>query len=1125
MASNELTPRPNPQPDEGAGAIALRRANALQTEVLAARAGAQEQDDDAIDLRVIWRALLKHKLMIGSITLVSVLAAGIYTLRATPLYESTVMLQIDRAAQKVVSFNSEVEVDQGAGSDQLQLRTQIELLKSRSLAERVIDELNLHRPRTGNELPGGAAPGGEQGADGTAEGDGNAQDLSLVERMARNFRQLFTPATSDELAIGREATIQQFAGSLAVEPIRNSRLVEVKVLNSDPELAARIANQLAKAAIAVNLERKTESSVYARQYLEDQIKQTKAKLEESERQINDYAKKNEILNLGEKGSATTQTFVDFSEALSKAEQERIRAEAQYNQIRQNPESAPQVFANVAIQTYKEQKAKLEAEYAKNLAVFKPEFPAMVQAKAQIEQLDARIKDEVDTVLRSIRGQYDAARQQEASLRAKVASSKAEVQTVQDRSVDLNLLKRELDTNRQVYDSLLQRLKEVSVTANLTTNNLSVADEAKVPLFPAKPKPLINLALGSVLGLFLGMLAALLREQMDDTIKHADEVEALFGLPLLGWIPMTRNPKGNHKAIALQVQTAPRGAFAEAYRSMRTALQFATPEGAPRRLLVTSCSKSEGKSTTAIALAITFAQLGQRVLLIDADMRKASVHKALRLPNERGLSNLLSGDVSLEGLIHRTPVKGLRVMTAGPTPPDPVELLMGPKLTMFLDKAHAMGFAHVIVDGPPLLGLADAIVLGNQVQHIIFALKSGDTKRSVVKDSLRRLRTAGLAPMGVVLTHARDEHAPGYGYGYQSYYGYGEDQQPKAAPAAARSGATGTASAPAAGDWADGDTVPGERDWGHSDRPDDGLDSALGGAPSRPFVDRPAARRPRVGGRTAWTAGVAVVGLSLIVALVWTLLPGPTQESVAAPAVTEAPKADAPPAVAAAPATPAPTAAPPATAAPVAVPVVATAPETRPAALDEGVQDKAPPLASLKDSPAETWAQLSGLWKAGRIENCDDMLPAGLQCVRFPVATMSDLRLLDRPGLVQLRDGDVQRWVVLGALDDQRVVLRSGTQAWRLPLAEFEKQWTGAYSSIWRLPPGHKSRVFVAKLDDTAGRWLDEQLRKIPEAQGATYDERVSSFQKVHRLPGEGRAMPSTFLLVNRIVGRDEPRLR
>lgn len=1133
MASNELTPRPNPQPDEGAGAIALRRANALQTEVLAARAGAEAQDEDAIDLRAIWRALLKHKLMIGSVTLLSILAAGIYTLRATPLYQSTVMLQIDRAAQKVVSFNSEVEVDQGAGSDQLQLRTQIELLKSRSLAERVIDELNLHRPRTGNELPEGAGAGREPAAEGGEDGGGDPQDLSLVERMARNFRQLFTPATSDKLAIGREETIQQFAGSLSVEPIRNSRLVEVKVLNSDPELAARIANQLAKAAIAVNLERKTESSIYARQYLEDQIKQTKAKLEESERQINDYAKKNEILNLGEKGSATTQTFVDFSEALSKAEQERIRAEAQYNQIRQNPESAPQVFANVAIQTYKEQKAKLEAEYAKNLAVFKPEFPAMVQAKAQIEQLDARINDEVDTVLRSIKGQYEAARQQEASLRSKVASSKAEVQTVQDRSVDLNLLKRELDTNRQVYDSLLQRLKEVSVTANLTTNNLSVADEAKVPLFPAKPKPLINLALGTVLGLFLGMLGALLREQMDDSIKHADEVEALFGLPLLGWIPMTRNPKGNHKAIALQVQTAPRGAFAEAYRSMRTALQFATPEGAPRRLLVTSCSKSEGKSTTAIALAITFAQLGQKVLLIDADMRKASVHKALRLPNERGLSNLLSGDVSLDGLIHRTPVKGLKVMTAGPTPPDPVELLMGPRLTMFLDKAHSLGFAHVIVDGPPLLGLADAIVLGNQVQHIIFALKSGDTKRSVVKDSLRRLRTAGLAPMGVVLTHARDEHAPGYGYGYQSYYGYGEDQQPKGAPAAARAaapvaaGATTSSTAsttPEAEGWADGDTVPGERDWDSTGRHDDDLDAALNDAPPRPFADRPV-RRPRVSGRTAWTVGAAVVGLSLVGALVWTLLPGPTQESVAAPVAPDSARTDAAPGVAAAPATAAPTAPAAAVPVPVAVPVVATAPEVRPGPTDEGVQDKAPPLASLKDSPAETWAQLSGLWKAGRIENCDDMLPAGLQCVRFPVATMSDLRLLDRPGLVQLRDGDVQRWVVLGALDDQRVVLRSGTQAWRLPLAEFEKQWTGAYSSIWRLPPGHKSRVFVAKLDDTAGRWLDEQLRKIPEAQGATYDERVSSFQKVHRLPGEGRAMPSTFLLVNRIVGRDEPRLR
>lgn len=1102
MASNELNPHPHPQPELGAGALALRRSNALQTEVLAARNGAEAADDE-IDLRAIWRTLVKHKAMIGGITLLAVLAAAIYTLRATPLYQSTVMLQIDRAAQKVVGFNNEVEVDQGSASDQLQLRTQIELLKSRSLAERVVDELNLHRPDPEAALPDQEPAGtGDPAAATSADPQGPKERPSMLEQMASNFMQLFVPASSDREVLGREETLKEFNKSLTVEPVRNSRLVEVQVLNSSPELAARIANQLGKTAMAMNLERKTESSVYARQYLEDQIKQTKAKLEESERQINEYAKKNEILNLGAKGSATTQTFVDFSEALSKAEQERIKAEAQYNEIRQNPESAPQVFANVAIQTYKEQKAKLEAEYAKNLSVFKPEFPAMVQAKAQIDELQARINDEVNTVLRSIKGQYEAARQQEASLRSKVATSKSDVQNVQDRSVDMNLLQRELDTNRQVYDSLLQRLKEVSVTANITTNNLSVVDAAQVPLFPAKPKPLINLGLGVVLGLFLGMLAALLREQMDDSIKHADEVEAMFGLPLLGWIPMTKMTKGTETPIAMQIQSDPRGAFAEAYRSMRTALQFSTPEGAPKRLMVTSCSKSEGKSTTAIALAINFAQLGQRVLLIDADMRKASVHKSLRLPNERGLSNLLSGDVSHDSLIQITSIPGLSVMTAGPTPPDPVELLMGPKLMLFLNKAEEMGYSQVIVDGPPLLGLADSLVLGNQIQHIIFTLKAGDTKRSVIKDSLRRMRTAGLMPMGVVLTHAKDEHAPGYGYGYQSYYGYGEEPARTKAVAPVSPGHAAAAAAHVR-----------EPGLGKPESPA----AAFTGAAGRASRGRPSGRLPRA----VWGGGLAA--LALIGGLVWTLWPSQAPEAPTVPHEAKGVVKDEAPAVAASPAlVAAPLAAPAAVA-----PAATSAPQAPGPVTDEPVSVKAPALASLKDGPADTWPLMAKLWNA-RFEPvgaCDNVFAAGLQCFRMPSATLGELRLMDRPGLVQLKDGTSERWVLLNRMDDQAVTLRSGATTWRLPLDAFETQWTRAYTTLWRLPPDHKSRVFAARADEPAGRWLDEQLKKLPDAKGDTFEARVLAFQQTHKLPGDGKAMPSTFVLVNRLVNRDEPHLR
>ena len=325
-----------PQPPQGqGGALAIRQAGMLQTHVLAAREEAAAQtDDDEIDLRQIWRTFVKHRWMLLGITALCTVVAGIYTLRVTPQYKATSMLQIDRAAQKVVGFSTEVQLDEGPAADQLQLRTQMELLKSRSLAERVIDELGLYRKSANAPLPGqdataGAALPGEAPA--TAD-----EEPGLLAQLGSNLKQLFTPASEDEAVLTREETIKEFQEAVTVNPIRNSRLVEIQVLNPDPDLAARIANTMAKGFIAANLERKTDSTQYARQYLEEQIRQTKAKVEESERQINEYAKTNQILNLGNAGNATTQQFVEFSTALAKAEQERIKAETQYNEVKGNP---------------------------------------------------------------------------------------------------------------------------------------------------------------------------------------------------------------------------------------------------------------------------------------------------------------------------------------------------------------------------------------------------------------------------------------------------------------------------------------------------------------------------------------------------------------------------------------------------------------------------------------------------------------------------------------------------------------------------------------------------------------------------------------------------------------------
>ncbi|HSO45726.1 MAG TPA: exopolysaccharide transport family protein, partial [Rhodoferax sp.] len=618
--------------------LSLRQPHNLQTSVL--RDEAEELDNDALDLKALFRVVLKYKWMLIALTLLCGLAATIQSLRATPMYRASVQLQIDRSAQRVVDFNRDVDAEMQMYDDGSQLQTQIELLKSRGLAERMVDEMGLDKTRPAASpmaaLPQEAAASAPFGQASAAVSAQASDGPGFVDQLVSNYRQLATPSVKDAQVLGRDGVVGAFMGSVSIEPVRNTRLVNVTVVNSNAELAARIANTMAKTYIAMNLERKMETSVYAKTFLEDQIRITKAKLEESERVINDYAKRNAILVLDEKTNVASQNFADFSAGLSRVEQERIKAESLYNEVLRSPESAPQVLESKAVQAYKEQRAKLEAEYATNISVYKPDYPKMVQLKAQINELNARIKAEIAVVSASVKGQFEAAKRQEEQFRARLGETRSEVLAVQDRSVDLNLLKRELDTNRQVYDSLLQRLKQVSVTGGLTSNNISVVDEAITPLYPYSPQLTRNAAIGMGVGLLLALGLAFLRENLDDSVRHYDEIEGQYGLPLLGLIPLVKKKTG--EAVALVAHQEPRSSFAEAYRSMRTALQFSTADGAPERLMVTSCGQSEAKSTTALALGINFAQLGRQVLLIDADMRNPSMHKTLKMPNEGGLSN-------------------------------------------------------------------------------------------------------------------------------------------------------------------------------------------------------------------------------------------------------------------------------------------------------------------------------------------------------------------------------------------------------------------------------------------------------------------------------------------------------
>lgn len=707
---------------------------------IAATDGAHENE---IHLRDLWRVLLKRKWAAISFLVVVVMATTIATTLQTPIYQAAIVLKIERDQPKVVKYEEVTPVDQG---DSDFLRTQYELLKSRTLAERVVQQLNL---RGGNGPVVANRPWW----------------VKLFKRDAAS-----QPAAGAAPSASRQrATVGAFRGSLAVAPVRNSRLINVYFDSPDPILAADALNALAENFINVNLEGRSQATSYAKTFLEEQTAQTKAKLEVAERTLVDFQRTQQIITIDEKQNVLQQSLSAFNAAATQAQQDRIKAETGYKEFVGNPESSSLVSGDKAIEQLREQRLKVLTEYQDQLRIYKPSFPKMQQLQAIIDQLDKEIVVQRARIGKAVEGTYRIAVAQEQKLLARLEESKKEMLDVQGRSIEYNILRRNVDTNRQFYDGLLQRLREVSVSGGVGVNNISVVDSAQVPSAPYKPSLERNLTIAAILGVIGGVGLAFFLEYLDDRVTRPEELERITRLAVLGVIPLVKKGRGGElPEIALESHKNIRSGFSESYRSVRTALQFATREGAPRQFIVTSTAAREGKSTTSLSLAINFAQTGQPVVIIDADLRNPTIHRHLGVPADKGLSNYLAADINPADIITPTQIPNLFLIRSGPMPPNPVELLSGPKLVALLEYLGTR-FSRVVIDAPPVLGLADALVLGNQVGSVLFVVAAGSTRKAQCKVALKRLRQAGVQPVGTVLTKV--DLSDGM-YGYESsYYQY------------------------------------------------------------------------------------------------------------------------------------------------------------------------------------------------------------------------------------------------------------------------------------------------------------------------------------------------------------------
>lgn len=701
------------------------------------------------NLAEYWRLALKHRLLIGGILLAALVIGTAATLIMTPIYTATTTLQIDREVTRILNVDDtspQEPVNQGEEFYQ----TQYGLLKSRSLAERVVESLGLASSDAFLTTMGFEAPDAASG--------GAARRRNLVIDLVQE--------------------------NLSVAPVRGSRLVNISFNSPDPALSARVANAFAENFIQANLDRKFESSKYARQFLEERINQTKARLEDAERQLVAYATQQQIINVSEASdenggvqSLASSNLVQLNTALATARANRVEAQEKWRQAQASSlGSLAEVLDNPTVQRLSEERAKLDAQYQQNLRTYQPDYPDMLALKSQIDELDRQINTLSQDIRNSIRSAYVIAANQERSLLGQVNGLKGDVLDLRDRTIQYNILLREVDTTRTLYDGLLQRYKEVGVTGAVTANNISVVDAARAPVKPAKPNLLVNLAMAFVVGLGLGLLCAFVLEALDESLATPDDVESKLGVPVLGVVPLL--DKGVSPIEALKDI---RSAFSEAYYSLRTALQFSTPNGVPHTLLVTSSRPAEGKSTTAFAIAQNFARVGKRVLLVDGDLRNPSMHRIVGVENERGMSNVLSGSSTISDVARPTSVENLAFIPCGPLPPNPAELWGSDRVHRFMEEAQA-AFDYVVIDGPPVLGFADAPLLASAVGGTLFVLESRGTRRGQARGALQRLEMGKSKLLGAVLTkfNTRTTSYGGYDYAYDYEYGAGSTSGKKRA---------------------------------------------------------------------------------------------------------------------------------------------------------------------------------------------------------------------------------------------------------------------------------------------------------------------------------------------------------
>lgn len=712
-------------------------------------------------LREYMRVLIKRKWMVIAVIVGIFMAVAIASLRQTPVYEAAGRIVVNKADPNLISFkDSGPVVDY---YDQSDLDTEVRILQSDLMALQVIRQLNLDK-RTEY---------------------GGTSDRPLPNLVA-------DPLQTDSNRVS--ALLGSFRGHLRVTLIPNTRIIEIHYNSTDPQLAASAVNTLAATYVEQNFKTKFESTMQASDWLSKQLVDLQMKVETSQEKLVRYQKEHEILGTDEKQNIITEKLDVLNKEMTGAEFDRMQKEATYRQTQSDDPDAIAAAIDTGGGTgallgrLRDQQAALRIQVADLNTQFGPSYPKIAQLNNQLKEIDRQLQSETNKGVDHLRGQYLAALQREIMLRGSFEKQKQEANKLNESAIEYSILKRDLDSNRTLYEGLLAKLKEAGVTAGLRSNSFRIIDAARVPTSPSEPNIPRNLSFALVLGVISAIGLAFLLESMDNSVRTPEQATALSALPSLGMIPLgsksgSHGPTGKRLILTAAskevVETVtlvrPQSQMAESYRALRTSLLLSNLGAPPKVIMVTSARPQEGKTTTSINTAIVLAQKGTRVLLMDADLRRPSIHKTFGMGPRSGLSNVLTGSATLHQTIVASPIlPNLFIMPAGTPPPNPAELLASSNMRDLIAELREL-YDHIVIDTPPTLSVTDAVVLSPRADATILVIRSGQT----TKQALRRARDILMqvnAHVAGVLLNAVDLTSPDYYYYYEYQGKYGQYYQ-------------------------------------------------------------------------------------------------------------------------------------------------------------------------------------------------------------------------------------------------------------------------------------------------------------------------------------------------------------